>query len=102
MTSSDTISPGDRQAPRPSAGATVLLWLIGAYRRLISPLLGPRCRFAPSCSAYALEAVHEHGALRGSWLAVCRVGRCHPFNAGGYDPVPPRRAGRMDAPIARS
>jgi len=100
MTSSDTINPDDRRAP--SAGAVVLLWLIGGYRRFVSPLLGPRCRFAPSCSAYALDAVREHGAVRGSWLAVCRIGRCHPFNAGGYDPVPPRRAGRIDAPIARS
>lgn len=87
-------SSGDR----PSVGARVLLGLIGVYRRFISPMFGPRCRFAPSCSAYALEAVREHGALRGSWLAVRRIGRCHPFNGGGYDPVPPRRAGRLSPP----
>ncbi|HUY44845.1 MAG TPA: membrane protein insertion efficiency factor YidD [Streptosporangiaceae bacterium] len=91
-------SSGDRPAERPSVGARVLLGLIGAYRRFISPMFGPRCRFAPSCSAYALEAVREHGALRGSWLAVRRIGRCHPFNGGGYDPVPPRRAGRLSPP----
>ena len=62
--------------------------VIQAYRWLISPLLGPSCRFYPSCSAYALEAVDRHGALHGSWLAVRRLLRCHPFNAGGYDPVP--------------
>jgi uncharacterized protein len=72
-----------------SAGARVLTVVITGYRRFISPLLGPHCRFAPSCSAYALEAVREHGALRGSWLAVRRVARCHPFNPGGFDPVPP-------------
>ena len=79
---------------RLSAGARALTVLITGYRRFISPLLGPHCRFAPSCSAYALEAVREHGALRGSWLAVRRVARCHPFNPGGFDPVPPsaRRA----------
>lgn len=72
-----------------SAGARVLAVAITGYRRFISPLLGPHCRFAPSCSAYALEAVREHGALRGSWLAVRRIARCHPFNPGGFDPVPP-------------
>jgi putative membrane protein insertion efficiency factor len=62
---------------------------ISGYQRFVSPLMGPHCRFAPSCSAYALEAVRRHGALRGSWLAVRRIGRCHPFHPGGYDPVPP-------------
>jgi uncharacterized protein len=66
--------------------------LLTGYRLLVSPLLGPRCRFYPSCSAYALEAVQVHGALRGSWLAVRRLSRCHPFHAGGLDPVPPRAA----------
>ena len=69
----------------------VLIWLLKGYRFAISPLYGQVCRFYPTCSAYALEAVTEHGALRGSWLAVRRVGRCHPWNPGGYDPVPPRR-----------
>ena len=100
MTSSAGTSVAGRR-PRRRLLAAVLLWLIGGYRRFISPLLGARCRFAPSCSAYALEAVREHGALRGAWLAVCRIGRCHPFHPGGYDPVPPRRRAAV-APIARS
>jgi putative membrane protein insertion efficiency factor len=83
---------------RPSAAARVLMTVITGYRRFISPLLGARCRFAPSCSAYALEAVREHGALRGTWLAVRRIGRCHPFNPGGFDPVPPALHGRRTRP----
>jgi len=62
--------------------------LIRAYQLLVSPWLGPRCRFYPSCSQYALEAVAQHGSLRGSWLAIRRLSRCHPFHSGGYDPVP--------------
>jgi uncharacterized protein len=62
--------------------------IIQTYRWLISPLLGPSCRFYPTCSAYALEALDRHGALHGSWLAVRRLLRCHPFNPGGFDPVP--------------
>lgn len=69
--------------------ARVLLGLIALYRRVISPLLGPHCRFAPSCSEYAAEAVRTHGALRGGWMAARRVGRCHPWSAGGVDRVPP-------------
>ncbi len=61
---------------------------IRGYQRFISPALPPSCRFTPSCSAYALEALSRHGALRGSWLAARRLVRCHPFNAGGVDPVP--------------
>lgn len=68
----------------------VLIWLLRAYRFAISPLYGDVCRYYPTCSAYALEAVTVHGSLRGSWLAVRRVGRCHPWADGGLDPVPPR------------
>jgi uncharacterized protein len=90
---------GDRQAgARPSAGAWLLLTLIGGYRKFVSPVLPSRCRFEPSCSAYAFGAVQEHGALRGSWLAARRLARCHPFHPGGFDPVPPRRAGRLSTP----
>ena len=67
----------------------LLIWLLKAYRFAISPLYGQVCRYHPTCSAYALEAVTRHGSLRGSWLAARRVGRCHPWAAGGYDPVPP-------------
>jgi len=77
---------------RPSPAARFLVLLLTGYRMFISPLLGPRCRFYPSCSAYALEAVQVHGALRGSWLAARRLSRCHPFHAGGLDPVPARAA----------
>ena len=66
----------------------VLIILLKTYRRIISPLYGPVCRFFPSCSAYALEAVTVHGAVKGSWLAVRRLARCHPWNAGGVDHVP--------------
>jgi len=69
----------------------LLIGLLRAYRFAISPLYGQVCRYHPSCSAYALEAVTVHGSIRGSWLAVRRVARCHPWAAGGYDPVPPRR-----------
>ncbi len=65
-----------------------LIAVIGAYRLLISPLLGPRCRFYPSCSAYAQTAVRRFGVMRGSWLAMRRIARCHPWHPGGVDPVP--------------
>jgi len=68
----------------------VLIVLLRGYRAVISPLYGQVCRYHPSCSAYALGAVEEHGALRGSWLAARRLVRCHPWAPGGYDPVPPR------------
>ena len=75
-----------------SVPARALLAGISAYQKLVSPLLGPRCRFAPSCSAYAAEAIARHGAARGGWLAVRRIARCHPFHPGGHDPVPPARS----------
>jgi putative membrane protein insertion efficiency factor len=71
----------------------VLIGLLRAYRAVISPIYGEVCRYHPSCSAYALEAVREHGSLRGPWLAARRLLRCHPWAAGGYDPVPPRERG---------
>ncbi len=61
---------------------------IHAYRWLLSPLLGANCRHHPTCSAYALEAIERHGALRGGWLAIRRICRCHPWGTAGYDPVP--------------
>lgn len=67
---------------------TLLLWLIKGYRRFISPLFPPSCRFQPTCSQYAIEAIGIHGTLKGSWLAIKRILRCHPFHPGGYDPVP--------------
>ena len=68
--------------------ARFLVLLIRGYRATISPLLPPACRYTPSCSRYAVEAITRHGALRGTWLAARRLLRCHPFHAGGYDPVP--------------
>jgi putative membrane protein insertion efficiency factor len=68
----------------------VLTLPIRAYQLLVSPLLGPRCRFYPSCSSYALEAIRTRGPLTGTWLAGRRLLRCHPWNPGGLDPVPPR------------
>ena len=80
-----------------------LLGLIAGYRLLLSPLLGPSCRFYPTCSAYAMEAIDKHGALRGSWLAVKRISKCHPWHPGGVDPVP-HLADRLTEPadLARS
>jgi uncharacterized protein len=89
------------QQARPlSAAARMLVVLLTGYRRFVSPLLGQRCRFYPSCSAYALEAVQVHGALRGSWLAVRRLSRCHPFHPGGLDPVPRREPEQPAADVA--
>lgn len=85
-----------------SVGGRLLTALITAYRRWVSPFLGPHCRFAPSCSAYALEAVRRYGAVRGSALAVRRLLRCHPFNPGGVDPVPARAAGDAGEVPSRS
>jgi uncharacterized protein len=73
-----------------SNAARAVVWLIGVYRRAISPALPRRCRFEPTCSAYTIEAVREHGALRGLGLGLRRIARCHPLNPGGVDPVPRR------------
>ena len=72
---------------------SLLLLPIRLYQRFVSPALAPHCRFAPSCSHYAVAALQTHGPLRGSWLALRRVLRCHPWNPGGHDPVPPTRSG---------
>jgi putative membrane protein insertion efficiency factor len=69
--------------------AKLLIALVHVYRATLSPLLGPSCRFEPSCSAYALTAFDRHGALQGGWLSLRRVLRCHPFHPAGFDPVPP-------------
>ena len=71
-----------------SVAALPLVGAVKAYQRLVSPLLPPSCRFYPSCSAYAVGALERHGAVKGSWLTVRRLARCHPFHPGGVDPVP--------------
>lgn len=68
-----------------------LIIVIRGYQKWISPLLGPSCRFNPSCSSYALQAIKMHGAIKGSWLATKRIVKCHPLHAGGDDPVPSKR-----------
>ena len=70
-----------------SPGATILLGLIGLYRRFVSPLKPRTCRFYPTCSQYAQQAIAKYGAIRGGWLALCRILRCHPLHPGGFDPV---------------
>jgi putative membrane protein insertion efficiency factor len=64
---------------------------VRAYRRWLSPMKPPTCRFVPTCSQYAIEAIERHGVVRGAWLSLRRIGRCHPFTAPGEDPVPPRK-----------
>lgn len=92
-----TPSPTEHRAPRPLAAVGRFVWhlprniliiVLELYRRVVSPTYGQVCRFFPSCSAYALEAVTVHGAVKGSWFAARRVLRCHPWSAGGVDPVP--------------
>lgn len=78
---------------------TPLAWILSlpvrAYRLTFSPWVGHGCRFQPTCSAYALEALEKHGGIRGSWLTLRRLGRCHPLGSSGYDPVPePKRRAR--------
>jgi putative membrane protein insertion efficiency factor len=66
----------------------VFIFLIKVWQRTFSQVLPPSCRFTPSCSQYGVEAIQKYGAVKGGWLTIKRVGRCHPFNPGGYDPVP--------------
>lgn len=72
-----------------SVAARLLVILVRGYQWILSPLLPPSCRFEPTCSSYAVEALSRHGAVRGGWLALRRLARCHPWASGGYDPVPP-------------
>lgn len=78
-----TVWPWVARTPR-----FLLILGVRLYQVVLSPVLGGSCRYHPTCSAYAIEALERHGALRGSWLAVKRIGRCHPFRPGGFDPVP--------------
>jgi len=78
----------------PAAGVAVAL--VRTYQWTLRPLIGANCRFCPSCSEYAVDAFREHGALRGGGLAARRILRCHPWNAGGYDPVPAAPGGKRD------
>ncbi len=87
----------EQEQSRVRPGARLLLWLIRGYQIVLSPFMGGNCRFYPSCSHYGYEAVQVHGAVKGTWLAIKRVGRCQPFHEGGLDPVPPgvgEQAGR--------
>ncbi len=77
-----------RRRPR-HAARRVVVAVLGFYRTAISPLRPPSCRYTPTCSGYAVEAIERFGLVRGGWLAIRRLLRCHPFHAGGYDPVPP-------------
>lgn len=70
---------------------SIVIFMIRAYQVLLSPLLGNNCRYHPTCSEYAIEAIRAQGPLRGLWLATRRIGRCHPWGGAGHDPVPPRR-----------
>lgn len=79
---------------------SLLLALLRVYKLAVSPWLGSRCRFWPTCSDYARDAIVLHGPARGTWLATCRLCRCHPFTQGGYDPVPePRKGDAGHAPV---
>jgi len=77
--------------------AKPLVWLVKFYRFAISPWLGGNCRYQPTCSNYAIEALETHGVLRGSWLAARRMSRCHPWGGSGYDPVPPANTDEHEA-----
>lgn len=87
MPAPDPVSVGS-----PPLAVRVLLWLIRGYQLLLSPWLGSNCRYLPTCSEYAREALVSHGVLRGGWLALRRIGRCHPWGGHGHDPVPAARS----------
>ncbi len=81
------ISQGEQPLNR-SPLAVLLMGIVRVYQLVLSPLLGPRCRFQPTCSSYALEAITRHGGIKGGWLATKRIAKCHPWGGFGYDPVP--------------
>jgi uncharacterized protein len=87
----DAGSARNGEPRRPGFAARVALGALAAYKVLLSPLFTGSCRFHPSCSTYMADAIREHGAVRGVWLGVGRLGRCHPFGSSGFDPVPPRQ-----------
>lgn len=82
------MSPPERE--KPTVPAAIAAKFVRAYQLLLSPVLGPRCRFHPTCSEYTLQALRRFGLLRGGWLSIRRIVRCQPFCDGGYDPVPER------------
>lgn len=90
------ITATDKPTPPPARRVSLAAWpliaLVRVYQVALSPLMAGHCRFQPTCSRYSIEALRTHGALRGSWLTVRRVLRCHPLGGFGYDPVPPKRA----------
>ena len=88
--SNAALAEGADSRLEPGAGVRLALIVLRGYKLIISPLFTGACRFTPSCSDYAAGAIRQHGLGRGSWLAVKRLARCHPFCAGGHDPVPPR------------
>lgn len=91
----------DEMSKPVSNSAKILIGLIAIYRVVLSPFLGGRCRFHPSCSVYTSEAIALHGARKGLWLGLRRVLRCHPFHPGGFDPVPSRHRGTEGVPAAK-